>query len=86
MAYPPLGNSDNVVVSVSTDFPSNLKQDALFHHITYDYSPADWNGLCDHLRDVSRKDIFKLSASSAACGFCECVQVGISVYIPHRKY
>ena len=29
---------------------------------------------------------FKLSASTAASEFCEWVQVGIDVYIPHRKY
>ena len=52
MAFPPMGNSDHVVVSVSIDFPSNLQQDAPFHHIAYDYSCADWGGLCDHLRDV----------------------------------
>ena len=28
MPFPALGNSDHVAVSVSTDFPSNLKQDA----------------------------------------------------------
>ena len=28
MVFPPLGNSDHVVVSVSIDFPSNLQQDA----------------------------------------------------------
>ena len=33
MAFPPSGNSDNVVVSVSIDFPSNSQQDALFHLI-----------------------------------------------------
>ena len=27
MAFPPLGNSDHVVVSVSIDFPINFKQD-----------------------------------------------------------
>ena len=43
-------------------------------------------GLCDHLRDVPLEDIFKLSASAAASEFCGCVQVGIDVYIPHRKY
>ena len=43
-------------------------------------------GLCDHLRDVPWEDIFKLSASAAASEFCEWVQVGIDVYIPHRKY
>ena len=32
------------------------------------------------------EDIFKLSASAAASGSCEWVQVGIDVYIAHRKY
>ena len=41
MAFLPLGNSDHVVVSVSIDFPINSKQDAPFHRIAYDYSPAD---------------------------------------------
>ena len=50
MAFPPLGNSDHVVVSVSIDFPSNSQRDAPFHHIAYDYSRTDWDGLCDHLR------------------------------------
>ena len=85
MAFPPLGNSDHVVVSVFIDFPSNSQQGALFHCITYDYSRADWDGLRDHLRDVPWEDIFKLSAT-AASEFCEWVQVGIDVYIPHRKY
>ena len=52
----------------------------------YDYSRADWDGLCDDLRDIPREDIFKLSASAAASKFCEWVQVGIDVYIPHLKY
>ena len=51
-----------------------------------DYSCADWDSLCDHLRDVLWEDIFKLSASAAASEFFEWVQVGIDVYIPHRKY
>ena len=85
MAFPPLGNSD-VVVSVSIDFPSNSQQDAPFHRIAYDYSRADWDGLRDHLRDVSWEDIFKLGASAAASEFCGWVQVGIDVYIPHIKY
>ena len=54
--------------------------------MAYDYSRADWDGLCDHLRDVPWEDIFKLSASAAATEFCEWVQVRIDVYIPHRKY
>ena len=86
MAFPPLGNSDHVVVSVSIDFPINSKQDTLFHHMAYDYSCADWDGLRDHLRDVPWEDIFKLGASAAASEFCEWIQVGIDVYIPHRKY
>ena len=60
-----LGNSDHVFISVSIDFSSNSKQDALFHCIAYDYSCTDWDSPCDHLRDVLWKDIFKLSASAA---------------------
>ena len=70
MAFPPFGNSDHVVFSVSNDFSSNSQWDAPFHCIAYDYSRADWDGLCDHLRDVPWEDIFKLSASAAASGFC----------------
>ena len=62
MAFPPLGNSDHVVVSVSIDFPSNSQWDALFHCIAYDYSCVYWDGLHDHLRDVPCKDIFELGA------------------------
>ena len=80
-----MGNPDHLV-SVSTDFPSDFQQDAPFHCIAYDYSHADWDGLCDHLRDVPWEDIFKLGASTAASESCEWVQVGIYVYIPHRKY
>ena len=85
MAFPPLGNSDHVLVSVSIDFPSNSRRDSPFHRIAYDYYRADWDGLRDHLRDVPWEDIFKLSASAAASVFCELVQVGIDVYILHRK-
>ena len=86
MAFPPLGNSDHVVVPVSIDFPTKSQQDAPFHHKAYYYSCADWDGLRDHLRDVPWEDIFKLGASAAASEFCEWMQVGIDVYIPHRKY
>ena len=71
MAFPPLVNSDHVVVSVSIDFPSNSQWDAPFHHIAYEYSRTDWDDLHDHLRDVSWEDIFKLGASAAASEFCE---------------
>ena len=51
--------------------------------IAYDNSRADWDGLRDHLRDVSWEDIFKLGASAAVS---EWIQAGIDVHIPHRKY
>ena len=57
MAFPPMGNSDHVVVSVSIDFPPNSQQDALFHPIAYDCSCADWDGHRDHLRDVPWEDV-----------------------------
>ena len=76
----------HVVVSVSIDFPANSKWDVSFHCIAYDYSCADWDGLRDHLRDVQWEDIFKLGAFAAASEFCELVEVGIDVYIPHLTY
>ena len=54
--------------------------------IIFDYSRADWDGLCDHLKDATWEDIFKHSTSAAAGEFCEWIQIGIDVYIPHRKY
>ena len=86
MAFPPLGNSDYVAASVSIDFPTNSQGDATFHHIAYDYSRADRDGLRDHFRDVPWEDIFNLGASAASSEFCEWVQVRIDVYVPHRKY
>ena len=38
------------------------------------------------MRDVPWEDIFELGASAAAIEFCEWAQVGIDVYIPHKKY
>ena len=81
MAFPPLGNSDHVVV-----FLSNSKCDVPFHYRSYDYSCPDSDDLRDYLRDVPWEDIFKLGASTAASEFCEWVQVGIAVYISHHKY
>ena len=37
VAFPPLANSDHVVVSVSIDFLSNSKGDIPFSHIPYDF-------------------------------------------------
>ena len=53
------------------DFLSNSQWDAPFHCIAYDCSHGDWDGLHDHLRDLSQEDIFKLSASAADSEFCE---------------
>ena len=86
MAFPPLGNSDLVVVSVSIDFPTNSQPDAPFHRIAYGYSRADSVGLCNHLGDVPWDNIFKLGASAAASEFCGWVQVKTDEYIPHKKY
>ena len=46
MVFPPLGNSDLVVVSVSIDFPINSKQDIPLHRVAYDYSCAA-NEFCE---------------------------------------
>ena len=70
MASPSLGNFHHIVVSVSIDVPSYSQWDAPFHCIAYDYSCADWDGLCDHLRDAPWEDIFKLVASAAVSEFC----------------
>ena len=69
MTFPPMGNSDHVVVSVSVDFPSNSQRDAPFHRIAYDYSCADWDGLRDHLRDLPWEDIFLLLLVNFVSGF-----------------
>ena len=84
MPFPPFGNSDHVV-SISIDFQSNSKRDAPFHRIAYDCCRADWDGLPDYLRDVLCGDTFKLSASAASEVY-EWFQVGIDIYILHRKY
>ena len=82
MSFHPLGNSNQVAVSVSIDVPLKSKLDVPFHHIAHDNSHVYWVTL-DHLRDVPWQDIFKLSASPAACEFCEWFQVQIDLYIPH---
>ena len=85
MDFPLLVNSDHVVVSVYRH-SIKLTTGSPFHRIACDYSCADWDSLCDPLKDVLWKDILKLSASAAASEFLEWVQVGIDVYISHRKY
>ena len=53
MVFPPLGNFDHVVVSVSILTFHQTQTGCPFHGIAYDYSRADWDHLCDPLRDVS---------------------------------
>ena len=82
MVFPPLENSDHVVLSVSIDFPTNSQQDAPFHCIAYNYSRADWDGLCDYLKDVLWKDIFKLGTSAALVNFLSGFRLEL-MYIYH---
>lgn len=49
--FPLLGNSDHVV-SISIDFPVSSKGDIPFHRTTSDYSLTDWDGFCDHIKNV----------------------------------
>ena len=86
MAFSPLGILIMLLSQFQLTFQLIHNRMPTFHRIAYDYSRADWDGLRDHLRDVPWEDIFKLGASAAASEFCQWVQVGIDVYIPHRKY
>ena len=61
-----------ILIMLLSQFPLTFQeQDAQFHRIAYDHSCADWDGLCDHLRDLPWEDIFKVSASAAASEFRE---------------
>ena len=71
VAFPPLENFD--CVSVSIDFPSNSKGDALFHHVTW-WTCGDCDGLYYHLKDVPWEDILKFVPCGAASESCEWVQ------------
>ena len=53
LLFPPLGNSDHAVVSVSIDFPSKSNQDAPFHCTAH-------SSLFDHLRDVPWEETLRL--------------------------
>ena len=53
---------------------SNSKMYVSFYRAAYDYSRANWDGVYNHLRDVSWEDIFKLTTSAAVAEFYECVQ------------
>ena len=59
-----------ILIMLSSQFPSNFHHIhsgmPMFHCVAYDYSLVDWDGLRDHLRDVTWEDIFKLNIFSAA--------------------
>ena len=58
-------------------FLQTQKKDGPFLCIAYGYSLADWDGLCNLLRDVPWKSNFQCSASAASSEFCEWFQVRI---------
>ena len=68
-AFATPGNSNHVVVSVSAYFTVTSEKDAPCHCKAFDYSRADWEGFCDHLRDVPWNDIYKYGASRGASEF-----------------
>ena len=83
MAFPPFGNSDHVVVSLSIDFSSYSQQDAPFYRIAYDYSRADWDGLPDHLRmfhgRILLKSVLLLLLENFVSGFrLELIYISLS--------
>ena len=52
VAFPPLRNSDHVVISVSIYFFFWLQIECSFHSTTSDYVHAVWDDLLVYLRDV----------------------------------
>ena len=68
--FPPLGNFDHAVFSVLFFFLPKSKMDTPFHCTAYGYSCADWDRLCDHLRDVPWENSFKQGVFTAETEFC----------------
>ena len=65
-----------ILITLLSQFPLTSQisqQDVLSHLIAFEYSRADWDDLCDHLKDVPWEDIFKLSASVGTSESCEWV-------------
>ena len=52
MTFLPFENSNNEAPSASMNFPINSEGDTSFHHKTFDYSCAAWDGFSDQTRDV----------------------------------
>lgn len=68
-----LGNSVNVVVSISIDYKFDSKGDYPFNRIICDDSGDVWDGFCECLKNVPWKNFFNLGASAAAFQFHEMV-------------
>ena len=73
-SHTPLGKSDHIVVSVDAKFVVKSTNEHPYHRTVY---KMDWDGLRDHLRDVSSVDIFKYDATCAAEEITEWVEMGI---------
>ena len=84
MAFPPLENSNHVVVSVSINFSVNSMHDALFPQLRL--CICWWGWFLRLFEKCSMGGYLKFSASAAASELWGWVQVGTDVYIPHRKY
>ena len=84
LTFPPLGNFDHVVVSVSFDFSSYSHWDALFHCISYGFMLIRMVFVI--IWKMFHGRISLNFASPAASELCEWVQVGIYIYIPHWNY
>ena len=60
-----------------------LEGDAPFQCTVFDYSDADWDGCCDHLRCSNGG---YLVVSTAAYLFCEWVNARNDISLSHCKY
>ena len=74
------------MVSVFVNSVVSSEKDAPYHRKVLDNRKADWDGFCDHLRDIPWNDIYKYGPSKAVSKFSEWLQVGVGPYIPNCKY
>ena len=86
MAFPPLVNSDHVVVSVSINFLLNTKWDAHFIACLMTFFVLIGMVFVIIWEIFHGRMCLNSSFSAAASEFHEWIQVGKYVYIPHGKY
>ena len=53
--------------------------------LLHDYSCVDWNGTCDHIRDIPWEDIFSVGASVDPPEPFKWLQIGADVYIIYQN-